>query len=320
MSDIINTQNFHFSIRQDADLEKIKNVAKALSSIDKLNILRLISKNPMTLSELAKELNLAVSTVSFHVDALVEAQLVCISYRPTAKGHTKLCTKVAHNLFIDFDVVTNEPTENEKYEKTVEMPIGNFVECDIQAPCGMAGKTQQLIENDCPDVFFSQNRTEAELLWFQTGHVSYLFPTDCFRKGRSLKQISFSMELCSEAVYFRNDWPSDITIWINDIEIATYVSPGDYGGKRGRYTPQYWYVNSTQYGLLKTFTVTESGVYIDKTLVNKNLTFSQLKLAESNQIKLTIGIKDDALHKGGINLFGKNFGNYPQAIVMTISE
>lgn len=321
MSDIINSKkDFRFSIKQADDFQKIVNIAKALSSTDKLRILQLISVKPMTLSEIAKALDLAVSTVSFHIDTLVEAQLIYISYEPTAKGHTKLCTKAAHNLFIDFDVVTNDPAENIKFEEKIEMPIGNFVDCEIQAPCGMAGATEQLIENDCPDAFFSPRRAEAELLWFQSGHLSYLFPTDFFKKNINYRSISFSMELCSETVYFRNDWPSDITIWINDVEIATYTSPGDYGGTRGRYTPEYWYINSTQYGLLKTFTVTEAGVFIDKKLVNKNITFRQLRLKELNKIKLTIGIKQDSLHKGGVNLFGKNFGNSPQAIVMTISD
>ena len=30
----------------------------------------------------------------------------------------------------------------------------------------------------------------------------------------------------------------------------------------------------------------------------------------------SIGVKDDARNKGGLNLFGRKFGNYPQDIVM----
>ena len=37
-----------------------------------------------------------------------------------------------------------------------------------------------------------------------------------------------------------------------------------------------------------------------------------------NAVKFTIGIKQDAVHRGGLNLFGKNFGDYQQAIIMTI--
>ena len=45
---------------------------------------------------------------------------------------------------------------------------------------------------------------------------------------------------------------------------------------------------------------------------------SDLKLYDGSAIKLDIGIKDDAVHRGGLNLFGKNFGDYPQSIIMTL--
>lgn len=321
MSDIINSaKNFQLSIKNEADLEKIRNIGAALSSIDKLKILQLLSVRPMTLSELSRSLDLAVSTVSFHVDALVKAQLIFISYEPGVKGHVKLCTKATHNLYIDFDMVTNNDDTLLNSKETIEMPIGNFVDFCVQSPCGMAGSKEQLVENDNPDAFFSPNRSQAELIWFQSGYVSYAFPTHFLKNNVNYNRISFSMELCSETVYFRNDWPSDITLWINDVEIATYTSPGDFGGRRGKYTPDYWFINSTQYGVLRRWTVTNTGVYIDNKLVNRHVTFKDLKLKENNKIKLTIGIKDDATYKGGINLFGKNFGDYPQAIVMTISD
>ena len=230
MSDTINNaQNFHLSIKNEADLEKISLIGSALSSIDKLKILQHLSVKPMTLSELSRTLNLAVSTVSFHIDALVKAQLIFISYEPGIKGHVKLCTKATHNLYIDFDIVTNRESQLLNSQEIIEMPIGNFVDCNIQSPCGIAGKSEQLIENDSPNAFFSPNRSQAELIWFQSGYISYLFPTHFLKNNINYKQISFSLELCSETVYFRNDWPSDITIWVNDIELATYTSPGDFG-------------------------------------------------------------------------------------------
>ena len=119
----------------------------AFCCIDKLKILQLLSVKPMTLSELSRALDLAVSTVSFHVDSLVKAQLIFISYEPGVKGHVKLCTKATHNLYIDFDMVTNSETKILNSRESIEMPIGNFVDCNIQSPCGIAGKTEQLIEN-----------------------------------------------------------------------------------------------------------------------------------------------------------------------------
>ena len=119
-------------------------------------------------------------------------------------------------------------------------------------------------------------------------------------------------------MYYNNNWPSDITVSINDVEVTTFTSPGDFGGRRGRYTPEHWPVTSTQFGILKTITIGAGGVVVDKTPVNSHVTVSDLKLNTGNAVKFTIGIKQDAVHRGGLNLFGKNFGDYQQAIIMTI--
>ena len=52
----------------------------------------------------------------------------------------------------------------------------------------------------------------------------------------------------------------------------------------------------------------------------QNITFSSLNIAKGTHISLKIGIKPDAKHVGGINVFGKRFGDYPQAILMTLSN
>ncbi len=43
-----------------------------------------------------------------------------------------------------------------------------------------------------------------------------------------------------------------------------------------------------------------------------------LHLDKANHIKVRLGVKEDARHKGGLNLFGRKFGNYPQDMVMRI--
>lgn len=127
------------------------------------------------------------------------------------------------------------------------------------------------------------------------------------------------MELCSEATGFLENWPSDITISINDIEVATYLSPGDFGARRGKLTPEVWANGSSQYGLLKTFSVKNDGGYIDGFLQNHAITIADLKLAERQHISLKIAVKDDAVHVGGVNIFGSRFGDYPQGIIMNIT-
>jgi predicted transcriptional regulator len=47
-------------------------------------------------------------------------------------------------------------------------------------------------------------------------------------------------------------------------------------------------------------------------------TIRDLALNESSFISIRIGVKADAEHVGGINLFGSRFGNYPQDLVLWI--
>lgn len=322
MSDILHkstdTNDFNLSINEDQDFSYIANIGNALSSVDRIRILKLLSERPMSISEISSKLDMAISSVSYHIDILEKSQLVFISYQPGLKGHKKLCSKATLNININWQDIT--VAQDVPVIETVEMPIGSYVDCDVVPPCGLAGREATLVPLDIPQLLFSPKRIDTQLLWFKAGYVSYMFPNYFFQKNIRYRKISFSLELCSEANYYRTDWPSDITFWVNGIELLTITSPGDFGGRRGIFTPEYWFINSTQYGLLTEFSVDENGVYLGNKLVNRSITFSDLKLGEGNGILFKLGIKPDAVHVGGINLFGKYFGDHPQAIVMTLTN
>ena len=126
------------------------------------------------------------------------------------------------------------------------------------------------------------------------------------------------MEICSEAPNYNEDWPSDITLWINDREVGTWTSPGDMGGKQGQLTPSWWLDRYTQHGFLKTWTVTNEGSFIDGVQIS-DVTLSKLGIEPSEPvIAVKIGNKPNCQHPRGFNLFGRKFGNYPQDIVLTM--
>jgi predicted transcriptional regulator len=77
-------------------------------------------------------------------------------------------------------------------------------------------------------------------LWFTRGFVEYQFPNNAKLAGTSVQSIELAMELSSEVPGTSKDWPSDITVAINGHEIDTWTSPGDYGDKRGKFTPDWW--------------------------------------------------------------------------------
>lgn len=321
MSDVIHNSGDNelcLSINEEQHFPYIASIGNALSSIDRIRILNLLSQRPMAISELSTKLKLPISSVSYHIDILSEAQLVFISYQPGIKGHKKLCAKAALNIKINWQDVSSAPDKLQV--ETVEMPIGNYIDCNVSAPCGLAGRESAITPFDIPQLLFTPKRTAAQLLWFKSGYVAYKFPNYFFQKSNNYKRIAFSMEICSETNYCRSDWPSDITFWVNGFEVLTITSPGDFGGRRGIFTPEYWFINSTQYGILTEFSIDDRGVSLGNRLINKSVTFSDLKLHEGNGITFQLGVKPDAVHVGGLNLFGKYFGDYPQAIVMTLSN
>lgn len=314
MSGVSSEKHLSFSVDNEGDHEQLVKIARAFSSNERLAILKYMLNKSVSISMIANDLNMPISSVSRHIDILADAGLIVISYMPGPKGHTKYCAQ--RILDAKISLVAGD---HEKKSKSflVEMPIGMYSQCDISAPCGMIGKERALGGLDDTKVFFSPLRAEAECIWFESGFVDYLFPTPPDIEMRH--RISFSLEVCSDTIYYNNDWPSDITVRINGIEAITFTSPGNFGGKRGKYTPLYWPITSSQFGQLKKISVDEGGVYLDNVLQHKDLTFSDLHIADGDSIKFEIGVKTDAVHRGGLTIFGKNFGDFDQAILMKIS-
>ena len=89
------------------------------------------------------------------------------------------------------------------------------------------------------------------------------------------------MELSSEVPGTNLDWPSDITLWVNDVAVGTWTSPGDYGDKRGVYTPSWWKLEGSQYGKLKTWRIGQEGTFIDGVRIS-DVTIADLDLAEAS--------------------------------------
>lgn len=300
------------SISKDNDLENILKISKALSAPERIKILKMLYLRSTTLSQMSKELKIPISSVSRHVDVLADAQLIRISYRPTPKGHMKYCALKT----LSYNVTLNGKEQRERKSYSIEMPIGMFSNANITPPCGMVSKDAIIGLIDDPRTFYLPERNQAEKLWFSEGSVTYLFPLKSSR--RKYSELTFSFEICSETACYNLDWPSDITVYVNDEELTTFTTIGDFGGRRGKFTPQNWSLASTQYGILKNISINENGVFVDNALMRSDITFNDLYYKNNLFLKFTLAVKPDAIHRGGMNLFGKKFGDYQQAIIMTL--
>ena len=176
----------------------------------------------------------------------------------------------------------------------------------------VTGKNTPNLYLDSP---FMSDRFDALLIYTNRGLVEYGFDNSTF-KDKKIISITFSLEICSETSYYDNNYKSDITFSINGIDILTYTCPGDFGGRKGIYTPSFWSVDSTQYGILKTIKVDNFGIYLDGVFLSNSITISNLNLSESNIVKFKIYNKEGCTYPGGFNIFSKDFGDYKQDIIM----
>lgn len=291
--------------------KKIVSISKALSHPMRLEILKLLSVESLSVTEISKKMKLPLTTIASSITILEEAGLISTIIQAGKRGSMKLCSIVYENIAFNMIKAADEATYS---TKIYNIPLGSYFSVDIRPPCGMTSESEFLGRDDDIKTFYKTNRNEAQLLWFYRGFIEYRIPFDV---EIDIESLELSMEICSEAPSYRLEWPSDITIMINDKEIGTWTCPGDFGGRRGKYTPSWWPINSTQYGLLKTWQITRNGTLLDyKQLSDTSLgdVFSYKK----DYISIKIGIKSDAQNIGGINIFGQKFGDFANGLVAKV--
>ncbi len=295
------------------DEERLENIVQALNASVRRKIMTHVSSSAYSIADLSKKLKLPISTVSFHINILRKAGFVTVTTKRNTRGNAKLVSRQVDNVSINF-IVGNQMKEMQTF--SMEIPIGSYSDAKIEASCGMADTNGIIIADDAPGVFFSPERIRAQIIWMSKGYLEYRIP-NYMLKDKHVNSIMFSMEICSEAPNYKNDWESDITFWINGVEVATYVSPGDFGGRRGRLNPEWWSDFSTQYGIVKALLITKDCVYLDQTAVSTQ-NIEKLKVQEGDYITLRIGIKENAKHQGGLNLFGEHFGDFAQGLIYSV--
>ncbi|MGN6101618.1 MAG: ArsR/SmtB family transcription factor [Devosia sp.] len=290
-------------------------VLKGLASSVRVRILKLLHmEGALNVNDIAAKLDLPQSTVSSNVQILETASLIRTETQKARKGNQKIC----HSTFDEVLVMFKEdikPLRSNEIE--VAMPLGLYTSCDVSAPCGLCSTESIIGLLDVPDTFLDPDRMKAGLIWFTSGYIEYQFPNNARLAKNEIQAIELTLEVSSEAPGTSTDWPSDITFWINGTEIGTWTSPGDYGDHRGVYTPGWWKLKGSQYGMLKTWRVDSRGTYVDGLRIS-DVKLAALDIESHRSIRLRIGVKKDAKHPGGVNIFGRGFGNYDQDIILRL--
>lgn len=286
---------------------------KALGSDTRIQILNILLENEqMSMNQLATELNISNGALTGHIKKLEECGLINISNESAGHGNQKMCSVTQDRIIVDI----KKPIDYKNVFET-EIKVGQFSRHQVWPTCGIATSESVIGEFDDIRYFNHPDRFTANILWFTKGYVEYTIP-NLIPSNQRITQLSISAELSSEAPGIDNNWPSDISFYINDTKIGMWTSPGDFGDVHGLFTPQWWPQNWNQYGLLKLLVINDYGTYIDGLKISDVSTLS-LHLDYSSDIRLRLAVENDSEHVGGITLYGKSFGNYDQDIRVAIN-
>jgi predicted transcriptional regulator len=84
------------------DNGEIKHVAKALSSETRLKMLKLIENNPLSLSEIARQLEMSPTNIQIQMKFLEYAGLVKSHYKAISQGISKICESNINKVVLLF--------------------------------------------------------------------------------------------------------------------------------------------------------------------------------------------------------------------------
>ena len=297
------------------NLDEGLEVFKALGSELRINIIKLLQENhEMNMNELATSLGITNGALTSHIQKLEESGIIQVMTERGGHGNQKICKVAVDKIVVD---VESEETEEDQNIYNTEVKVGHYSDYNVYPTCGLATSKAIVGEVDDPRYFSHPDRINAGILWFTKGYIEYMIP-NLLPSATKIDQITVSLEISSEAPGINNDWPSDISIFLNDVKIGTWTSPGDYGDVQGIFTPDWWFPNWNQYGLLKMIVINKKGTFVDGLKIS-DVTINQFNLDYKSTVRFKFEIEEDAKNIGGITIFGSEFGNYNQDIKVRIA-
>jgi len=286
---------------------------KALGSEVRIDIIKLLMENKtMNMNELATSLKITNGALTGHIKKLESCGIVSTANESMGHGNQKICSLRLDKILIDI-----QPSSAQENVYSNEINIGHYTDYKVYPTCGLATANKLIGEVDDTRYFSHPDRYNADILWFTKGYVEYMIP-NFIPLNQKITGIMISAELSSEAPGINNNWPSDINFYLNNVHLGSWTSPGDFGDVPGIFTPDWWYPNWNQYGLLKMLVINRNGTYIDGLKIS-DVTIDQFQLDSTSTMKFKMSVDEDSEHVGGLTIFGKTFGNYAQDIKVNIS-
>lgn len=193
---------------------------KALGSDVRIEILNILLENDnMSMNELASRLNITNGALTSHIKKLENCGLITTSSESAVHGNQKICSIHLDKILIDLEkLCRNRECLSYRIKSRSLYKLPDLPDLRARLRRCLIG------EVDDPRYFEHPDRYNADILWFTRGYVEYAIP-NFIPASKKITQITISAELSSEAPGTNNDWPSDISFYLNDIHIGDWTSP-----------------------------------------------------------------------------------------------
>lgn len=280
---------------------------EALANPMRIKIIERLAEGEANIKELAAAIGISSAMVTSHIQKLEQAGLVVST---KSRRYGKVCMLV--NQFYALRLPTPNFSQIQNYE--IKLGVGQYTKAEVEPTCGLADENRIIGGYDEARFFYDPDRIKAQILWFTKGYVEYEIP-NYVPEGCKILDIQISAEMCSEYPNVRNDWESDIELSLNGRRICLWRSPGDFGDRKGKFTPGWWC--SAQYGILKRFEINQQGIYLDKEQQSED-TLEDFDLDRSHWT-LRFAVSEERIRAGGLTIFGERFGDYAKEIEIQVN-
>lgn len=283
---------------------------KALSSETRLDIITLLTTKELSVKEIAEALGLSSAIIVRHIRILEDENIISTHNVNINGSIHKKC--ILLNTYYEIMPSWSKDFVGADIQfHSTEIEVGQYTDIKVKAPCGLADDIQVIGDMDRPNTMFMSKRNDAKLLWFSDGYVEYKFP-NYVNNSEILEELELTGEFGSEHAGYKDDWPSSINVYINDIFICVFTVPGDFGSKPGLLTPKWW--ENNQYGILINIKINGNGTYINGEQ-KSNVRINDIDRTMGNwKVKFSTNKPES---KGcGFTIFGSTYGNYDQSLIL----
>lgn len=275
-------------------------ICYAIGSQARLEILEYLLAHPdSNIDAIAKHLHVSNGALTRHMQILIDCNLVEARTRTAKHGKQKVCRVIEDKIIID---VFSRSLFDNRYRFSI--PIGQYRDCDINPYCALVTKNGYIGERDDPRYFTYPERTEAAMLYFKRGYLTYALPK-AHKIGETVKSASLSFEISAKPFGIGRTQQSAVKFYLCNTLVGSHIIDGEFTDRRAL-APE-WY-NGCQYGRQKTLAVTRNGTFVDNVQIS-DITIDKIDFSVPS---FSISTED------GLALFGEGFGDYDSMITYEI--